>query len=516
MVQRNDEVSLAKMLETTMITINERQIRLHSQATSKVEAIQQVGQLLVDSGCIEAGYVTSMLGREKVANTYLGNGITIPHGLPENRDLIKRTGIAVVQSPTGVPWNADETAQLIVGIAAKSDEHIEVLRRLTRVLGDKELVAKLTQTNDVSDIIEALTGERPAAPAPQIADYLQYFDTVVRNKTGLHARPASVFVDLAKGFQSDIRVRYGDTVANGKSLLELLQLGAGSGAAIRVSAQGQDATNALNALHTAIDKGLDDEPEQAMPTTSAFNTQQRWTPQHPGATISGVGASDGLAIGPTRQYHSQPIVVQDAPGDKMVEGNRFQNALDAAQGELSRLYESVKERLGTGKAAIFRVHAELLNDASLIQQTVVRIYQGHSAAWSWQEVINERVAQMRAIDDPIIAGRAVDLSDVGQRVLRFLTGATEGSVAASSTPIILIADDLTPSDTAMFDPATILGFCTAKGGPTSHTAILARSLGIPAIVGAGEQLLSLTDGTPCILDGASGTLYLKPDNTDIE
>lgn len=516
MVQRNDEVSLAKVLETTMITINEQQVRLHSQATTKVEAIQQVGQLLVDSGCIEAGYVNSMLGREKVANTYLGNGITIPHGLPENRDLIKRTGIAVVQSPRGVPWNPGETAQLIVGIAAKSDEHIEVLRRLTRVLGDEQLVAKLTRTNDVSDIIEALTGERPAPSAPQVADYSHYFDAVVRNKTGLHARPASVFVDLAKSFQSDVRVRYGDSVANGKSLLELLQLGAGSGAAIRVSAQGPDATNALNALHTAIDSGLDDEPEQPAPSTPTFTTQKHWTPQHPGETVSGVSASDGLAIGPIRQYHSQPIVVQDTPGDKMTEGNRFQNALDAAQGELSRLYESVKERLGTGKAAIFRVHAELLNDASLIQQTVIRIYQGHSAAWSWQQVINERVAQMRTIDDPIIAGRAVDLSDVGQRVLRFLTGATEGSVAASSTPIILIADDLTPSDTAVFDPATILGFCTAKGGPTSHTAILARSLGIPAIVGASDKLLSLADGTPCILDGSQGTLYLRPDEADIQ
>ncbi len=149
-----------------MITIDERLVRLQSNAANKQEAIRQAGQLLVDSGYIEAGYVSSMLGREEVANTYLGNGISIPHGLPKDRDLIKQTGIAVVQVPKGVTWNPGETAKLIVGIAAKSDEHIEVLRRLTRVLGDQEQVARLTGTTDPRDIIEALTGERPATAPP--------------------------------------------------------------------------------------------------------------------------------------------------------------------------------------------------------------------------------------------------------------------------------------------------------------------------------------------------------------
>src|SRR5579885_2004625 len=139
------------MPETNMITLDERQVQLHAQARSKQEAIQLVGQLLVNSGCIEPGYVTSMLGREQVANTYLGNGITIPHGLPKDRDLIKRTGIAVVQIPSGVVWNSGETAHFIVGIAAKSDEHIEILRRLTRVLGDKEQVQQLVHTTDPRD-----------------------------------------------------------------------------------------------------------------------------------------------------------------------------------------------------------------------------------------------------------------------------------------------------------------------------------------------------------------------------
>src|SRR5947209_18395477 len=103
-----------------------------------------------------------MLCREEVANTYLGNGISIPHGLPKDRDLIKQTGIAVVQVPAGVTRNRGETARLVVGIAAKSDEHMEALRRLTRGLADQEQVARLTKPTDPRHIIEALTSERPA------------------------------------------------------------------------------------------------------------------------------------------------------------------------------------------------------------------------------------------------------------------------------------------------------------------------------------------------------------------
>src|SRR5579884_3678605 len=283
-----------------MITLDERQIRLQSHAADKQEAIRQVGQLLVESGNIDAGYISSVVGREQVANTYLGNGIAIPHGLPENRDLIHSTGIAVVQSPQGVTWNPGETVHLIVGIAAKSDEHIEVLRRLTRVLGDKEQVERLTQTRDPRDIIEALTGERPAPPAPvkpdEVMDYPTFFDVVVRNKTGLHARPAAVFADLAKQFKSNIKVRHGETVSNGKSLLSLLQLGAESGAAIRISAEGPDATEALKALQTAIESGMGDEPEEH-PTT-ASSAEAAWAPQSALFNIPGVTASGGLAIGP--------------------------------------------------------------------------------------------------------------------------------------------------------------------------------------------------------------------------
>jgi multiphosphoryl transfer protein len=500
-----------------MITLDGRQVLLNARAADKQDAIRQVGQLLVNSENIDAGYVNSMLGREKVANTYLGNGIAIPHGLPEDRELIKNTGVAVVQMPGGVTWNPGEIVYLIVGIAAKSDEHIEVLRRLTGVLGDKDEVARLTRTGDARDIIEALTGERPPVQIPkeQASDYALYFDAVVHNKTGLHARPASVFVELAKRFQANIKLRCGDKVGNGKSLIALLQLGATSGSTIRVSAEGVDAEAALKALQAGIEGGLGEEAEES-PAVTAGSSDHTWKPRSVGATIDGISAAGGLAIGPIQRYSQHAIVVEDHASNATDEGNRLQSALGAAQDELQHLHDEVKTRLGSGKAAIFLVHAEFLNDPALIGQAITLIYQGHSAAWSWQQAINERVGQMQKLDDPVLAGRAVDLSDVGQRVLRHLVVSAEKRPISLNQPVVLVADDLTPSDTAALDTDTILGFCTAKGGPTSHTAIIARSLGIPAIVGAGEGLLTIESGTPCIIDGFNGKLYLRPSDADIQ
>ncbi len=140
-------------------------VQLHARVANKAEAIRKAGTLLVESQYMKPGYIDSMMAREKVANTFLGNGIAIPHGLPKDRDLILRTGIAVLQVPDGVQWNRGETVYLVVAIAARSDEHIGILANLTNVLTDEETVRKLATTNDPNDIIDALSGRRPQQAA---------------------------------------------------------------------------------------------------------------------------------------------------------------------------------------------------------------------------------------------------------------------------------------------------------------------------------------------------------------
>lgn len=197
-----------------MTTLSEQTVRTGAAPASKAEAIGLAAGLLAGAGHIDPAYEQSMLGREKVANTYLGEGIAIPHGMLKDRELIRTTGLAVVQVPGGVEWNPGETVRLVVGIAAASDEHLAILANLTRILADA---------------------------------------TLVELAHGLHARPATEFVALAGGFASDVRVRHGGRVANGKSLASLLAIGAGSGAALTLAALGDDAEDALAALK-AVDE----------------------------------------------------------------------------------------------------------------------------------------------------------------------------------------------------------------------------------------------------------------------
>jgi phosphoenolpyruvate-protein phosphotransferase len=489
------------------------QVRAH--ARDKDDAIRQAGLLLVEGGFIEPGYVRSMLGREQQANTYLGNGIAIPHGMPADRDLIRRTGVSVVQLPDGVDWNPGERVRLVVGIAARSDEHLQILANLTDVLGEPEIAARLAATADPADIVAALNRARTADGAPHAAitamDGASHSDVRLQPGLGLHARPAAFLVDVASQFAAEVQVQHNGEVANAKALASLLKLGIEGGSQVRILARGPDAEAALRAIEAAIEEGLGEGPEaQQVVETYA------WTPVSAGKVIAGVAASPGLAIGRLHQFKRTRIVVADTtPASRAAEQQRLQQAIEVARSQLDQVYADVKGRAGQNEAAIFRAHQALLDDPDLMLDVSGRIDAGHSAAWSWQQALDERVADLERLGNERLAARAADFHDVGQRVLRVLAWTTEGEATLPDEPVIVVAEDLTPSDTAKLDPRRTLGVCTASGGPTSHTAIIARSLDIPALVGAGAALLEQPDGTLCILDGGAGVLYVEPSEVDV-
>jgi len=495
-----------------MLRLDSSSVRLGARASDKTDAIRQVGQLLVEAQFIEPGYVDSLLAREQVANTFLGNGIAIPHGVPKDRDLIKTTGVAVLQVPEGVEWNPGDRVNLVVGIAAKSDEHLQILGNLTDVLGDPAEAARLARTTNPEDIAARLSAGKQtpsqAAAAPLPEDPPRYFDTVITSPHGLHARPATALVDIAKGFQATLRARRGDRVADAKSLIALLNLGVASGASIRVMAEGPDADEALGALRAAIEQGLEEE-EAAAPPVEAPSVE--WQ----GLTLAGVAASPGMAAGPVWQYQRGKIVVAATARDPAAELVRLDRAIEAAKRELAELHQGVETKSGAGKAAIFKAHAELLEDRGLINATreAVRA-EAFSAGHAWEQSYSRQAEALAAKSDAVLAGRAADLRDVGRQVLRLLAERIADAPKLPQTPVILLADDLSPSDTARLDPAYALGICTGAGGPTSHTAIIARSLDIPAVVGIGDSVLDIPDGTAVVLDGNSGTLVLEPTQAD--
>jgi multiphosphoryl transfer protein len=493
-----------------MLELEPENILLGAQAESKEQAIRQVAELLVRSGFIEPGYADSMLGRERVANTYLGQGIAIPHGLPKDRGLINRTGIAVLQVPAGVSWQPGDAARLVVGIAAKSDEHIDVLSKLTDLLDDGDLVERLAVTRDPREVIAALSAPRgDGTAAVSLADFARSVEATVTGAHGLHARPATAFVDIAKGFDAEVIVRHGEKTANGRSLAALLKLGVKTNGVVRISAQGPDAEAALVALKELIEAGEEEEHILAGPTHG-------WTPRSVETTVPGAAASPGLAIGAVRLLRQSKIVVERTAKDPTRERSRLREAIATARAELLELYQEVEQKSGKAGAAIFRAHAEFLSDPDLIERTEQRIGEGQSAGWAWQQTIEAEAGGLEKLDDPVLAGRATDLRDVGTRVLRRLAGVIEEEPDLPSEPVILLAEDLTPSDAATLDPAHVLGFCTAGGGPTSHAAIIARSLGIPAVVGAGPAVLHQPDGATAVLDGDNGFLYIGPSEADLQ
>jgi len=498
-----------------MIQLTSQSIQLHAHAANKEEAIRAAGRLLIDAGNIAPGYVESMLGRERQANTFLGNGIAIPHGMGKDRELIHKTGVCVVQFPDGVEWNPGQIVRIVVGIAAKSDEHLEILAALTDVLDDTVTASRLASTDDPADIIRGLSGRNGAKPAaadaPADLAGAKHLEVTLHPGAGLHARPATNFVDIANEFQSEIRVSYQGKTANGKAMASLLKLGAEGGATLRLSASGPDAEAALAALKAGIDSGLGDEDEP-----EPIAVARAWVPESSGRAVGGVAASPGLAIGRLHHFQADHIIVKDTPGIPDVEWQKLRDAIETARAQLQDVYDSMKSRVGKNEAAIFRAHQAFLSDADLAGDATALIDGGHSAAWSWQQAIGKRVSEVQNVSDARLAGRAADLHDVGQRVLRLLAETEHSEAALPDEPCILVADDLTPSDTAKLDPQRILGIVTVAGGPTSHTAIIARSLDIPAVVGAGAAVLELTAGITCILDGASGSLYTEPSASDLE
>jgi mannitol/fructose-specific phosphotransferase system IIA component len=147
-----------------MDVLTEETVQLKAQATDKVDAIKQSGELLVEAGCVPPSYVDGMLAREQVLSTYLGNGIAIPHGQFKDLETVYHSGVSVLQLPEGVEWEPGEQAHLVIGLAATSDEHVSVLANLVELLHDPETIRRLVQASDPMIIVERLTRERSETP----------------------------------------------------------------------------------------------------------------------------------------------------------------------------------------------------------------------------------------------------------------------------------------------------------------------------------------------------------------
>ncbi len=374
------------------------------------------------------------------------------------------------------------------------------------------LAAKAAQLgDDIEFTTSASQSHLIDSEEEQHADRIQ---VKISNRMGLHARPAAKFVATANQFQSQIRVQNltkGSEPVRGDSINEVAMLGARCDDELAIFATGTDAREALMTLQKLIESNFG-EPEivdEPPSTTSPSSTEITNS-----SSLQGIPASPGVVIAPTVRYQPTFLAVEERYVDD-VEGEweRLQVVLITAYQEIQILLSHASTQIGDSEAAIFDAHLLFLSDPALLDAVRHRIYEHKlNAEAAWQFTVEEIANGYRQMDDPYMQERAADMIDVGQRVQQLLGGSVT-SPPKLSQPAILIAKDLTPSDTAQLDSSLVLGICITQGSATSHSAILARSLGIPAVVGAPKQVLQVIDKTTIALDGETGQIWIDPDQS---
>lgn len=612
-----------------------KDVRMNLRATDKQDALSVLAGILVEDGLTAEGYLAGLQTREAQSATYLGQGIAIPHGTPDSREYIVQTGVRLAHFADGVVWNDEgDRVYLAAVIAAKSDEHLQVLKQLTKVLSE-DVADKIKSAKSADDILAIINGKpkslilnenlikldekakdtdalfmtalnalksanltesvsllssqslmlskhvqcvsfvgnenqiaqsalsiaianhdiTPKAVVVVVAN--EHLDTkklasvydvlmdeefeaalakadiqaimellgvessqswvsktaVILNEHGLHARPATALSTLAKEVAGEIKVSVdGGFFVSAKSLSRLLSLGAVRGQVLKFIAEpNTDAVVHLERLVQAVADGLGEEvvplSEQSQtkpiaPTMLNFSENKQIVL---GEKTHAITASSGVAVGEAFVVREQRFEYVATADDPVAEFERLVAAIDVVKSELS---EMVFDAKNADIAKIFTAHLVLLDDEEIVFGAKDGIDDGLSAEAAWHAHIETTAKIQSAVANHLLAERAADLRDVGQKVLAVLTG--QSLHTEPSTPYVLIKEDLLPSDVARLDPARVAGILTAVGGASSHSAIVARALGIPALVGAGSDVLSATQGVPVLMNASEGWFVINP------
>lgn len=232
--------------------------------------------------------------------------------------------------------------------------------------------------------------------------------------------------------------------------------------------------------------------------------------------VKGIAASSGIAIGKVFKLESPVISVTNTlKGSVEEEKARFTSALEKTVSDINLVKERASANLSEDELAIFDAHLMMAQDPEYASQIVDMIGEGNSADYSCKTVSDNMIAMFESMDNDYFRERAADIKDVSYRLLCNILGLQIPDLTAINEEVIIVAHDLTPSDTASLNKTYTLGFCTAVGGRTSHSAIMARSLEIPAVVGTGNILESCSNGDMMILDAIDGLAIINPDEEEL-
>jgi multiphosphoryl transfer protein len=354
---------------------------------------------------------------------------------------------------------------------------------------------------------------------------------VVPNALGFHARPAARIVELLAGLEA--RVELADRTSgrgpvSAKSMNALITLGAGQGHELLVTATGSDAAVAVDRLLALAADNLGDPlGEEPAPGRDVAGGTAATSGVATGGTtagddrltdgvVRGLPAAPGIAVGTVQHLDAVHLPELDellalADTDAVApdeENAAFDAALLAVHARLERSRAELAARAGADAADLVGAQALVLDDPELLNPARAAIDAGETAAAAWSAALRTVLATYSEVEDPYLAERASDLDAVGREVLAALVAYDRVEVVPEG---VVVARDLSPAETARLDPTKVDAIVTADGSPTAHAALIARALGLPAVVGAGPAVFRLREGTEVVVDGDAGVVEGAPD-----
>jgi phosphoenolpyruvate-protein phosphotransferase (PTS system enzyme I) len=364
-------------------------------------------------------------------------------------------------------------------------------------------------------------------PTPQPAGAWIERDVVVSCAEGLHARPAAGFVNIARAFSSEIEIEKDGKKARGKSTVAIMLLGVPEGARIKLRATGQDAGEAVAELAEFLgekrhgDRKIEEASETLAPSAPPTSTVTGTSLPARDNRITGVPASPGVVVGPVF-LHIEPKLeakrTRISADEVDAEVDRFRAALDAVRSDIAsgiEVHDNADTSVDREEAAILRALLDVVGDPEIIGAIEERIRGSEEAATATLAVGALFAQQFRGMESDYLRARAEDIEHLTRQVAAHLLDIRLNNFDALQEPSIVVANSLSTLDLARIDPENLLGLLVAEGGMTSHIAIVARALGVPAVLGISAATAAMEKVETVALDGGDGYAILNPNGATI-